>query len=81
VADKSIDIETATFDRFKKDFDDYHKALGGTLNAWKAVAKQINDAKDAVKGLSAMTRSTTTATSALTDQTKSYASAVSAALG
>ena len=60
MADKSLfslELETAAFDRFKKDFDDYHSKLGETVAAWKAAAKAMNDAKSSVKGVSDAMRS------------------------
>ena len=47
----SIEVETATFDAFKHNFDEYHSKLQQSLFLWKQVAAEINAVKDKLKGL------------------------------
>lgn len=54
MADKSmfsIEVETATFDAFKHNFDEYHAKLRESLALWKQIAAEINNAAGLVKGL------------------------------
>ena len=56
MADKSmfsIEVETATFDAFKHNFDDYHSKLNATLGIWKQISAEINAAQGRGQGIRA----------------------------